>query len=109
MEMLLVTGLQTVDIRIRPSRSNVRIGEDVQFTCEVGGEPAAAVSWSRMNTGLPPNAQTQGNILRINNVQADNGGVYQCTVTTANGVFEESYTLIIQGMLFKIVEGIFKL
>ncbi|XP_071516712.1 basement membrane-specific heparan sulfate proteoglycan core protein-like isoform X3 [Panulirus ornatus] len=96
---LTIERLQTVDVQIRPSRSNVRIGDDVQFTCEVGGEPAAAVSWSRLNTGLPLNAQPQGNILRLNNVQADNGGVYQCTVTTASGVSEGSYALVIQGII----------
>ncbi|XP_069938272.1 basement membrane-specific heparan sulfate proteoglycan core protein isoform X44 [Cherax quadricarinatus] len=96
---LTVTRLQTVDIRIRPSRSNVRISEDVELVCEVSGEPAAAVSWSRRNSGLPSNAETQGNVLRLVNVQSDNGGVYRCTVTTPSGVFEESYALVIQDII----------
>ncbi|KAG7156952.1 Basement membrane-specific heparan sulfate proteoglycan core protein-like 3, partial [Homarus americanus] len=93
---LTVTRLESVEVKIRPSRSNVRIGDDVEFTCEVRGGSDAALSWSRMNSGLPSNAQPWNNVLRIFNVQPDNGGVYRCTVTTANGVFEGSYALAIQ-------------
>nr|XP_045613717.1 basement membrane-specific heparan sulfate proteoglycan core protein-like isoform X12 [Procambarus clarkii] len=96
---LTVKRLQAVDIRIRPSRSNVRIGDDIELTCEVGGDPAAAVSWSRVSSDLPYNAQRRGNLLRLVNVQSDNGGIYMCTVTTASGVFEDSFALVVQELI----------
>ncbi|XP_066985998.1 basement membrane-specific heparan sulfate proteoglycan core protein [Macrobrachium rosenbergii] len=93
---LTVERSQAIPVRIEPSHRNVRIGEDIVLSCTVDGDPAAAVTWSRIGKYLPPNAQERGNQLWITNVQADNGGVYRCSVTTQNGVFDESYPLVIQ-------------
>lgn len=87
-------------ITITPSRRVVRIGDDVELDCEVSGVPQASVSWSRVGTSLPSNAQSVGNRLRLFNVQSNYGGVYQCKVMTFNGVFEENYPLAIQGKCF---------
>lgn len=86
-----------MDIRIIPSRPNVRIGDDIDLTCEVSGQAPASVTWRRMNSGLPLNAQPRENVLRLINVQANYGGIYQCVVTTSTGVFEENFPLAIQG------------
>ncbi|KAK7083866.1 Basement membrane-specific heparan sulfate proteoglycan core protein, partial [Halocaridina rubra] len=96
---LTVESRQAIDIRIESSRRVVRIGDDVELRCIVGGDPAVAVSWSRVNNALPSNARTIGSELEIQNVQADNGGVYRCTVTTPSGVFEETYPLAVQGII----------
>ncbi|XP_042860326.1 basement membrane-specific heparan sulfate proteoglycan core protein-like isoform X47 [Penaeus japonicus] len=95
----VLTGQQSLDIRIIPSRRNVRIGDNIDLMCEVSGEAPASITWRRVNSRLPLNAQSRENVLRLIDVQANYGGIYQCVVTTANGVFEENFPLAIQGVL----------
>ncbi|XP_047486482.1 basement membrane-specific heparan sulfate proteoglycan core protein-like isoform X22 [Penaeus chinensis] len=97
--LTVMTGRQTVEIRIIPSRPNVQIGGNIDLTCEVSGQAPASVTWRRMNADLPPNAQPRENVLRLINVQANYGGIYQCVVTTSKGVFEENFPLAIQGVI----------
>lgn len=89
------TGPQTTNIQIRSVPSDVRRGEDLELVCEVENEPAAAITWRRMEGELPFQAQTCGNRLRIPNVQS--GGIYLCTATTSQGLFEEQYGFVIRG------------
>lgn len=89
------TGPQTSNIQVRSIPTNIRRGEDVDLVCEVENEPAAAISWRRMDGELPLGAQAYGNRLRIPNAQT--GGIYLCTATTRQGVFEERYSFIIRG------------
>ncbi|XP_050724034.1 MAM domain-containing glycosylphosphatidylinositol anchor protein 1-like [Eriocheir sinensis] len=66
---LIVRSPQTSNIQVRSIPSDIRRGEDVELVCEVENEPAAAISWRRMDGELPLGAQTYGNRLRIPNAQ----------------------------------------
>ncbi|XP_050723887.1 basement membrane-specific heparan sulfate proteoglycan core protein-like isoform X5 [Eriocheir sinensis] len=94
---LIVRSPQTSNIQVRSIPSDIRRGEDVELVCEVENEPAAAISWRRMDGELPLGAQTYGNRLRIPNAQT--GGLYLCTATTRQGVFEERYNFIIRDII----------
>ncbi|CAG7838540.1 unnamed protein product [Allacma fusca] len=92
-----VRGIETIAVRITPNRDLYRVGEDVEVRCDVTGDVLPIqVRWSKVRGGLPRNVQALGNILRVNNVEPENGGVYRCTVTTRTGKFEEDYALTIQ-------------
>uniref|UniRef100_T1IKD2 Basement membrane-specific heparan sulfate proteoglycan core protein n=1 Tax=Strigamia maritima TaxID=126957 RepID=T1IKD2_STRMM len=95
---LNVRGLSTLSVRINPSLDVVRLGDTLDVSCEVSGDPAASIWWTRVGGSLPQNSQTAGNLLRISNVQAENGGVYQCQVDTYQGAFKEDYALSIQDL-----------
>ena len=70
-------------------------GENVELICEVENEPAAAISWQRVDGDLPYGAESYGNILRIPSVQG--GGIYMCSATTRQGIFDERFGLVIRG------------
>ena len=95
----MCSGQRNVDIRVEASPSNPRADETVELKCLVSGNTRAGVAWTRYGGSLPPQARQFNERLRIPNLRADDGGIYVCTVTTPNGVFEETYALVIQSTL----------
>ncbi|CAL4124571.1 unnamed protein product, partial [Meganyctiphanes norvegica] len=96
---LTIERQQSVDIRIQKNVERVSIGQDLTLTCYVGGSNKASVQWSRQGSRLPYNARSQGRDLVFNNISPQNGGVYVCSVTTPQGVFEKAYPLTIQSVV----------
>lgn len=84
-------------MRIIANPSNIGIGDNVELTCLVDDQPAVSATWTRVNSNMPFNAQPRGNVLKLFSLQANNGGIYRCKVTTASGVFEKEYALVIEG------------
>ncbi|XP_045130066.1 basement membrane-specific heparan sulfate proteoglycan core protein-like isoform X13 [Portunus trituberculatus] len=91
---LIVRRPQTSNIQIRSIPSVVRRGENVELLCEVENEPDAAISWQRVDGDLPYGAESYGSILRIPSIQG--GGIYMCSATTRQGIFDERFGLVIQ-------------
>ena len=93
--------METIGVRITPNRDLYRVGEDVEVRCDVSGDVRgrAEVQWVKVDGPLAANVRTIGNILRVSNVEPENGGVYRCIVNTPSGKYEEDYALTIQGTL----------
>ncbi|XP_046397627.1 basement membrane-specific heparan sulfate proteoglycan core protein-like isoform X3 [Ischnura elegans] len=90
-------GLNDIALHIDTSQEIIRIGDTVDIRCDVSGDPNAVVSWSKAGEEFASNIQTRANLLRVNNVNPRNGGVYTCTAKTSAGVYKEDYVLTIQG------------
>ena len=101
---MIFTGLETIGVRITPNRDLYRVGEDVEVRCDVSGDVRgrAEVEWVKVDEPMATNVRTIGNILRVNDVQPENGGVYRCIVNTPSGKYEEDYALTIQGMVLSL-------
>ena len=92
----LGVGHRNVNIHVDASPRNPRVGKSVELRCTVSGDPRSVVAWTRYGGHLPPTARQHNERLSIANLRPDDGGIYVCTVTTPNGVFEETYALVIQ-------------
>ncbi|XP_071451008.1 basement membrane-specific heparan sulfate proteoglycan core protein [Hetaerina americana] len=89
-------GVNDITLHIDASQEIIRVGDTVDIRCGVSGDPAAVISWSKPGEQFASNIQTRGNLLRVNNVDHRNGGVYTCTAQTTGGLYKEDYVLAIQ-------------
>ena len=91
-------AVEEVAIRIRPSRDTAPVGSSLDLNCQVTGAEGARASWQRVDAPLPRAAIARGEILRLTELTADDGGLYRCTVRTRAGTeYTEDYVLAIQG------------
>ncbi|CAG0921774.1 unnamed protein product [Notodromas monacha] len=92
---LEVEQISNIAIRITPSQSIIRQGDDMEVSCSVSGDPLATVTWSK-DGQMASNVKVENNRFIIDNVRLENGGIYRCTATTNAGTFHEDYLLAIQ-------------
>ncbi|XP_076325413.1 terribly reduced optic lobes isoform X10 [Tachypleus tridentatus] len=91
-------AIPTLEVKIRPNKEIVHMGDSLDLDCQVSGDPSAITQWSKLEEDgpLPDNIYVYGSILTINGVRAENGGVYRCTVETRLGTFNDDYVLAIR-------------
>ena len=87
---LILSPLQTVTINV---------GKRLVLTCNTSGDPAAQVSWTKNEFGLPARARLElGNsTLVIDNVQFEDDGEYRCTAANRQGNVSSSAIVEVQG------------
>lgn len=109
--------IPTLEVKVIPSKDRVYLGDELQLQCQVSGDPSARVEWKSLsqNGPFPDNVVVRGNILVVNGVNSENGGIYRyihlfyfifqinsylsqrCSVDTYAGAFNSDYVLAIQG------------
>ncbi len=94
---MLLAAVEHVSVRVSANKDLLRVGEDVEVRCDVMGDANPYIQWSKVSGDMERNVQTYGNILRVNSVVPENGGVYRCMATTRTGMYEADYALTIQG------------
>ncbi|XP_032903838.1 basement membrane-specific heparan sulfate proteoglycan core protein isoform X7 [Amblyraja radiata] len=85
-------------VRISPQIEVKNIGGTVEFTCSVIGHPAPRIEWLKEGGHLPPNHKVSKGVLRIQNVQEGNEGVYICRALNQFGQAQDSAKLVIQAL-----------
>ena len=65
-------------------------GSSVTLTCSVPGDPTASVTWMKDGGDLPSSASVVNGMLTIEDVQADDAGVYTCEAPSG---LSDSHTL----------------
>ncbi|XP_030745032.1 basement membrane-specific heparan sulfate proteoglycan core protein isoform X3 [Sitophilus oryzae] len=85
----------TPALHISPSQTEYDAGETVDLNCQ-SNEPGVIPTWSKLSGGLAENVQNRAGRLRINNVRADNEGVYRCEATGQRGTYYKDLTLYIR-------------
>ncbi|XP_043919164.1 basement membrane-specific heparan sulfate proteoglycan core protein isoform X3 [Protopterus annectens] len=85
-------------VKVSPRVEVKGVGGTVQFTCSATGEPKPKIEWLKEGGDLPPNHSIRGNILRIENLQFKNQGVYICRATNKHGQVQDRATLTIQAL-----------
>ena len=70
---------------ISPERTTISQGETLVLKCATSGDPKPSVIWTKVGSQLGLNVQTDGDILRLQNAQVNDRGVYVCSVENAVG------------------------
>ncbi|UYV79721.1 ROBO1 [Cordylochernes scorpioides] len=80
----------------QPKDVTALAGEDVELTCDAGGEPAPAVTWQRRG-GLPRLRSSGADraTLKISDVTSADEGVYLCEAKNSVGSIKASATLTV--------------
>lgn len=70
----------------------VDFGDSVTLNCEIDGHPSPALFWLREGSNFVLSSQ---NNLRLNNIQEEDIGAYECrgTVATFNNAVHTTYVL----------------
>jgi hypothetical protein len=78
-------------ISIEPQRQKVSQGSTATIECKTENDDVNIIWIKNREPNLGSNVQATGNILRINNVQMENRGVYTCRIShNEKGNFEAS-------------------
>ena len=86
-------------VRISPaSELTVNESNTAVFFCSASGNPAAQLSWIKVNGSLPINRTkvSSGGVLQIKDVRLEDAGKYRCVARNILGSDEKVSTLIIQ-------------
>ncbi|XP_051895600.1 basement membrane-specific heparan sulfate proteoglycan core protein isoform X2 [Pristis pectinata] len=84
--------------RVSPQIEVRNIGGTVEFTCSVIGHPQPRIEWLKEGGRLPPNHKITKGVLRIQNIQEGNEGVYICRASNQFGKAQDSAKLVIQAL-----------
>lgn len=76
-----------------------KAGSNIELKCQVSGAEQLATSWSRDGRELPPGSVQLGHNLWIQNVSAQDDGLYICLARSArpNKVIQAKINLLVQG------------
>ncbi|XP_025835855.1 basement membrane-specific heparan sulfate proteoglycan core protein-like [Agrilus planipennis] len=102
----IATGTQGEypEVRIEPQRQTISQGSTAEIVCNVSGFPPPTIKWTKVGDALPPNAQQIGSVLRINNVQISDRGVYVCVASNDVGIAQASSIIEIDRREAPVVE-----
>ena len=83
------------------SQLTVNESNTAVFVCTVSGNPAAKVTWTKVNGSLPSNRtkMTSNGLINIKDVRPEDAGKYRCLAHNHLGSDEEVTILIIQSRL----------
>ena len=89
---------------ISPSQLTVNETNSVSLICSASGNPAAHISWSKVNGSLPSNRikATVDGVMQINHVRAKDAGTYKCVASNLLGSDEEVAMVVVQSELGKV-------
>lgn len=86
----------------------VNVSDTTWLPCVAKGNPAPKITWLKQNGSLPAGRhEVHVSGLSIKDVTSDDEGIYSCLATSALGVVQANVTLIVQGMLFIIINFVY--
>ncbi|XP_006818675.1 basement membrane-specific heparan sulfate proteoglycan core protein-like, partial [Saccoglossus kowalevskii] len=85
-------------VQVTPPKETKAVGSSVEFLCSATGNPPAKVEWSKEGGRLPNRHAVQNGVLRIDNLQKEDAGRYQCTATNSLGYADGYAALSIQAL-----------
>uniref|UniRef100_A0A673HYW4 Basement membrane-specific heparan sulfate proteoglycan core protein-like n=1 Tax=Sinocyclocheilus rhinocerous TaxID=307959 RepID=A0A673HYW4_9TELE len=74
------------------------LGSAVEFTCAAKGGSHVEIEWLKEGGVLPPNHHIKDGVLRIENLEQSNEGIYTCRATSLFGQAQDSGKLTIQAL-----------
>ncbi|XP_072552989.1 basement membrane-specific heparan sulfate proteoglycan core protein [Salminus brasiliensis] len=87
-----------LSVRVSPQVDVKALGSAVEFTCSAIGGPDIKLEWLKEGGALPPNHHVKDGVLRIENLEKSNEGIYICRATSAYGQAQDSAKLTIQAL-----------
>ncbi|XP_047235897.1 basement membrane-specific heparan sulfate proteoglycan core protein isoform X4 [Girardinichthys multiradiatus] len=93
-----VTVRSPLAVRVSPQVEVKAQGSAVEFTCSAAGGVDTKIEWLKEGGALPPNHYIKDGVLRIENLEQSNGGVYICRASSVFGQAQDSGRLTIQAL-----------
>ncbi|XP_061698268.1 basement membrane-specific heparan sulfate proteoglycan core protein isoform X3 [Syngnathoides biaculeatus] len=93
-----VTVRSPLAVRVSPQVEVKAQGSAVEFTCSAAGGLETKIEWLKEGGGLPPNHHVKDGVLRIENLEQSNEGVYICRASSAYGQAQDAARLTIQAL-----------
>uniref|UniRef100_A0A8C7RFH9 Heparan sulfate proteoglycan 2 n=1 Tax=Oncorhynchus mykiss TaxID=8022 RepID=A0A8C7RFH9_ONCMY len=93
-----VTVRSPLAVRVSPQVEVKARGSAVEFTCSVAGGLGTTMEWLKEGGALPPNHHIKDGVLRIENLEQRNEGIYICRATSVHGQAQDSAKLTIQAL-----------
>ncbi|XP_067873656.1 basement membrane-specific heparan sulfate proteoglycan core protein isoform X2 [Heterodontus francisci] len=85
-------------VKVSPQIEVRNVGSTVEFACSVTGHPKPRIEWFKEGGQLPPNHRISKGVLRLENIQDGNEGVYICRASNPFGRVQDSAKLAIQAL-----------
>uniref|UniRef100_A0A8C7MIU8 Heparan sulfate proteoglycan 2 n=1 Tax=Oncorhynchus kisutch TaxID=8019 RepID=A0A8C7MIU8_ONCKI len=85
-------------VRVSPQVEVKARGSAVEFTCSAAGGLGTTMEWLKEGGALPPNHHIKDGVLRIENLEQRNEGIYICRATSVHGQAQDSAKLTIQAL-----------
>ncbi|KAL1020675.1 hypothetical protein UPYG_G00003200 [Umbra pygmaea] len=93
-----VTVRSPLGVRVSPQVEVKAQGSAVEFTCSAAGGVGTTVEWLKEGGALPPNHHIKDGVLRIENLEQSNEGIYICRATSVYGQAQDTAKLTIQAL-----------
>ncbi|XP_061544566.1 basement membrane-specific heparan sulfate proteoglycan core protein isoform X9 [Phycodurus eques] len=93
-----VTVRSPLAVRVSPQVEVKAQGSAVEFTCSAAGGVETKIEWLKEGGGLPPNHHVKDGVLRIENLEQSNEGVYICRASNVYGQAQDAARLTIQAL-----------
>ncbi|XP_073795137.1 basement membrane-specific heparan sulfate proteoglycan core protein isoform X12 [Danio rerio] len=91
-----VSVRSSLSVKVSPQVEVKALGSAVEFTCAAKG--GLQIEWLKEGGVLPPNHHIKDGILRIENLEQSNEGIYTCRVTSQFEHAQDSAKLLIQAL-----------
>ncbi|XP_017274656.1 basement membrane-specific heparan sulfate proteoglycan core protein isoform X4 [Kryptolebias marmoratus] len=93
-----VTIRSPLAVRVSPQVEIKAQGSAVEFTCSAAGGVETKIEWLKEGGALPPNHHIKDGVLRIENLEQSNEGVYICRASSAYSQAQDTARLTIQAL-----------
>ncbi|XP_061114862.1 basement membrane-specific heparan sulfate proteoglycan core protein-like isoform X3 [Conger conger] len=87
-----------LSVRVWPQVEVKAVGSAVEFTCSAAGGIQTAVEWLKEGGPMPVNHHIKDGVLRIENLEQSNEGMYICRATGVYGQAQDTAKLTIQAL-----------
>ncbi|XP_041129698.1 basement membrane-specific heparan sulfate proteoglycan core protein-like isoform X5 [Polyodon spathula] len=87
-----------LSVRVSPQVEVKGRGSTVEFTCSATGGTKTRIEWLKEGGSLPPNHHIDNGVLRIENLEQGNEGIYVCRATNMFGQAQDSGKLTVQAL-----------
>nr|XP_020441243.1 basement membrane-specific heparan sulfate proteoglycan core protein isoform X3 [Monopterus albus] len=93
-----VTVRSPLAVRVAPQVEVKAQGSAVEFTCSAAGGIETKIEWLKEGGALPPNHHIKDGVLRIENLEQSNEGVYICRASSVYGQAQDTARLTVQAL-----------
>ncbi|KAI1897143.1 hypothetical protein AGOR_G00080150 [Albula goreensis] len=87
-----------LSVRVSPQVEVKALGSAVEFTCSVNGGIHTTIEWLKEGGTMPANHHIKDGVLRIENLEQSNEGIYICRATGLYGQAQDTTRLTIQAL-----------
>uniref|UniRef100_A0A671K0Q1 Basement membrane-specific heparan sulfate proteoglycan core protein-like n=1 Tax=Sinocyclocheilus anshuiensis TaxID=1608454 RepID=A0A671K0Q1_9TELE len=87
-----------LSVKVSPVSEVKALGSAVEFTCAAKGGSHIEIEWLKEGGVLLPNHHIKDEVLRIENLEQSNEGIYTCRATSLFGQAQDSGKLTIQAL-----------